>query len=181
MRKAALLLLALCFLSGNADAIPVVWQLNGVTFADGGTASGSFVYDSSTNTYSSVNITTTPGTVLATGATFLFVSPGVSPTSSGFLAGASNVPNLTGTRAFALFFASPLSSNGGLVNLSSGLEASCANATCGSPAAPSRSTNAGSVNGTATSPIPTLSAWALLATGLLLAAAGFAALRRGVF
>lgn len=181
MRKVALLILALGLLSGSADAVPVVWQLNGVTFADGGTASGSFVYDASTNTYGSVNITTTPGTTITTGATLLYVSPGFAPSSTAFLAGASNAPNLTGTRAFFLVFASPLSNAGGLVSLAGSQEASCANATCSSPVAPTRFTNAGSLNGTATSPVPALSAWALLATGLLLAAAGFAALKKGVF
>jgi len=180
MRKAALVLLALGLLAGSADAVPVVWTLTGVTFTDGGTASGSFVYDASTNTYSSVNITTTPGSVITTGALLQYVSPGFPPSSTGFLSGASNAPNLTGTRAFALFFASALTNAGGVVNLSTSQEASCSNATCVAPAAPSRSTNAGAVNGSATAAVPAMSPWALAATALLLAAAAFLALRRNV-
>ncbi len=180
MRKAALAVLALAFVAGSADAFPVVWQLSGVTFADGGTASGSFVYDASTNTYSAVNITTTPGTTITTGATLQYVSPGVTPSATGFLSGASNAADLTGTRAFALFFAAPLTNAGGLVTLATSQEASCANATCGSPAAPARFTNAGAVNGTAASPVPAMAPWALAATALLLAAAAFLALRKSV-
>jgi hypothetical protein len=48
---------------------PVTRNLSGVTFGEGGTASGSFVFDSSTNTYSSINITTTSGSTL-TGTTY---------------------------------------------------------------------------------------------------------------
>ncbi len=180
MRKAALALLALAFLAGSADAFPVVWQLSGVTFTDGGAASGSFVYDATTNTYSSVNITTTAGTVITTGATLLYVSPGVVPSSTGFLSGASNAADLTGTRAFALFFAAPLTNAGGVVALASGQEASCSNATCAAPVAPTRSTNAGAVAGTALSAVPAMSPWALTATALLLAAAAFLALRKSV-
>jgi hypothetical protein len=49
-------------------AAPITWQLDNVTFASNqtsgtgpfdGTATGSFTYDASTNTYSNVNITTT--------------------------------------------------------------------------------------------------------------------------
>lgn len=38
----------------GASAFPVTWTLSGVTFADGGTASGSFVYDAATNNVSDI-------------------------------------------------------------------------------------------------------------------------------
>jgi hypothetical protein len=38
-------------------ANPITWYLSGVRFSDGGTASGSFVYDAINDAYSSVNIT----------------------------------------------------------------------------------------------------------------------------
>ena len=44
-----------------------------MTFDDGGTASGSFVYDAVTNTYSAINVTTTTGATLA-GATYTSLS-----------------------------------------------------------------------------------------------------------
>ncbi len=53
------LLLALgCFAFGSAYATPIQWTLNNVQFSDQTTASGGFVFDASTGTYSNVQITT---------------------------------------------------------------------------------------------------------------------------
>jgi hypothetical protein len=60
--NAALLAAALLATPLVAQAIPVTWTLSGVTFGDGGTASGSFDFDASKNdetAYSNVSITTT--------------------------------------------------------------------------------------------------------------------------
>ncbi|HTO41244.1 MAG TPA: PEP-CTERM sorting domain-containing protein [Rhizomicrobium sp.] len=43
----------------SANAVPITWTLQGLTFDDGGTAYGSFVYDADTGKYTDVNITTT--------------------------------------------------------------------------------------------------------------------------
>jgi len=181
VRRAVLasLVLALGLTSAAASAIPVTWTLQGVTFTDGGTASGSFAYDADTNTYSSVNITTTPGSVILTGATLVYVSPGFAPSNDSVLTAASNAADLTGTRAFALFFGSALTNVGGTVSIASGEEASCANSTCSAPTAPNRFTSAGSVSAQ-TLEIPALSARGLAATALLLAAAALLALRRSL-
>ena len=48
-----------CVLSANAA--PVVWTLDGVTRSDGGTVTGSFTYDAVADTYSAINIISTPG------------------------------------------------------------------------------------------------------------------------
>ena len=61
------LLVFLCVPS-FALADGITWNLSGVTFDDGGAASGSFVYDAPTNTFSAIDITTTPGSAFA-GAT----------------------------------------------------------------------------------------------------------------
>lgn len=50
-------LLAIAF--GSAHAAPLTWTLSGVSFIDGATASGSFVFDASTRTYLSWDIVTT--------------------------------------------------------------------------------------------------------------------------
>ena len=50
-------------LSGVAQAITIEWTLNDVVFTDGGTASGSFLYDTDTSTYSNVSIVTTAGSI----------------------------------------------------------------------------------------------------------------------
>jgi hypothetical protein len=48
----------LLFIAGIASAAPVTWTLNGVTFDDGGTATGQFDYDADLKQYSNVSITT---------------------------------------------------------------------------------------------------------------------------
>jgi hypothetical protein len=51
-----------------AHATPITWTLQDVTFDDGGTALGSFVYDADSGihgTYSSISVVTTPGTSFA--------------------------------------------------------------------------------------------------------------------
>lgn len=61
MRSKLFALIAVVLLVGpmSANAVPLVWNLQGVTFDDGGTATGSFVYDADTLTYSAINIQTT--------------------------------------------------------------------------------------------------------------------------
>ena len=48
------ILVVLCCLIGSAQAAPITWTLEGVTFDDGTTLEGGFDYDASTNTYSNV-------------------------------------------------------------------------------------------------------------------------------
>ncbi len=55
------LALILGFASVSAQAIPILWTLDSVTFVDGGTATGSFVYEADTITFSMINVTTTAG------------------------------------------------------------------------------------------------------------------------
>jgi hypothetical protein len=67
------------------SATPVLWTLQGVTLTDGGTASGSFVYDADTNTYSDLNITTTTGSARA-GSTYTVFNPFTGTSPDGFFA-----------------------------------------------------------------------------------------------
>ena len=53
-----LLAVGLLAASMAANAIPITWHLDGVTFDDGGTATGSFEYDAATNLFSAISITT---------------------------------------------------------------------------------------------------------------------------
>ena len=133
----------------SASASPTLWTLQGVTFNDGGTASGTFLYDAGLNAYSVINVTTTMGTALG-GATYTFVSTGFAPFSGGVLLATSNNANLTGTPAFALLFNAALTANGGTVAVS-GLEAPCADAGCTTPGSSTRFVSGGSV--TAMTPI----------------------------
>jgi len=49
------------FTASVASASPLTWTLNGVTFDDGSTATGTFVAETTTGDLLSWNITTTPG------------------------------------------------------------------------------------------------------------------------
>ena len=51
-------------LSATANAVPVTWALEGAVFDDGGTASGTFTYDSDLNLFTQAAVTTTAGSVL---------------------------------------------------------------------------------------------------------------------
>lgn len=138
-----LILIALT-LTATAYGAPVTYCLQGVTFEDGGVASGCFTYDAATNTYSNVNISTTTGSLRA-GATYSVVCgtsnptcTGVTPSSSAVLYVTSTSANLTGTPGLALVFAIPLTANGGTVAIAFAQEGTCADATCSVPTSPQR-------------------------------------------
>jgi len=165
-------------LPASALAAPLLWTLNGVTFSDGGTASGSFVYDATANTNSAVNITTTTGSVV-TGSMYTFVctSPcgGALGFSNIFLV-ALTVPgsgNLTGLPLLELHFP-PLTNAGGTVTMitATSFEDRCAVPNCTTTSAPVRFLTAGSITASPLAPpvsagIPTLSTWALIVLALL--------------
>ena len=69
MRRLPLLLLfglaLVVTTAGRANASPLVWTLAGVTFNDGGTASGTFTIETTTGLLMDWNITTTAGSTLA--------------------------------------------------------------------------------------------------------------------
>ncbi len=154
---------ALLLLAASASAYPTAWTLVGVQFNDGGTATGSFVYDPATNLYSYVNITTSGGSALP-GATYKFVCgqdvascTGVAPNSTQLLNLTTTNTNQTGEPGLALFFTGVGGTQGlgsgptefdisnASLNVGAGQEAICANAACSSPTNPSRVTIAGFV------------------------------------
>ena len=110
-----------------AEAVPLTWTLNGVIFRDGGTANGSFVYDADTNIFSDFEINTTAGADFA-GATytdFLFGDGAafqVVPDAS--------LPSLDGSLDFTIVMTSPLTNNGGTIDVLIALEGLCQNAAC---------------------------------------------------
>ena len=123
--------LLLCCLLGAASATPLHWQLNGVTFSDGGKAFGGFDFDSSSATYSNIDITTTSGK-LVQGAYYSSAAPLANPSASTTFYGVSTVPVFSGsTLLLSLSFALPLSSGGGTLSFGgSAVESVCASATC---------------------------------------------------
>ena len=125
----ALILVALAAMLPTASADQVSWSLTGVIFGDGGSASGSFVYNANTNAASSINIITTAG-IFFGGATYLGVDPGIGPSATQIAV----VPNpslldFTGTPVLDMIFLSALTNSGGTIGLSA-FEGTCGDAGC---------------------------------------------------
>src|SRR5262249_20427979 len=103
------------------------WTFSGVTFDDGGTASGSFTYDALHNIYTGISVTTTAGTLL-TGASYTSLSPCCGFSNTGLALG-PNVADFTNTHLLFLLFSSPLTKAGGTIPLSFGVgDTSCESA-----------------------------------------------------
>ena len=127
-----LILAALLAWLPAAGASPIQWTLADVLFEDGGTASGSFVYDADTDVFSDILVTTTAG-AFAPGAVYTSLVVG----GAGDAVLTSGSGNLTGAAALQLVFYTPLTNAGGLVPLVdlfflqfSSYEGSCVNASC---------------------------------------------------
>ncbi len=160
-----------------ASADGISWVLTGVTFDDGGTASGSFVYDAVTNTYSAISVTTTTGATLA-GATYTSLSDIAGSSSTGFLFGPNNSSDLTGASFLMWLFDAPLT-NSGVVQVSlppptDSIEGLCISSDCLTFS--SRTVTGGEVVGTAVA-TPEPATFSLVGMGLVALLAG-AAIRK---
>lgn len=108
----------------SAQATPIKWTFADFSFADGGTAAGSFIYDADTNDYFSISITTSGGAL--TGATY-----NVDNNAFGFLSTANSMMALTGLpvnlndRVFWMGFSTSLTNAGGPVDFSFAQETGC--------------------------------------------------------
>jgi len=113
-----------------ADASPVKWHLQNVVFDDGATMTGSFLYDADTNTYSDIDVTTSPGTaIIAPGPETTTVPgfqydristrlPGQTPSDSlVYIDDSSQDPAQEGAGLVELSFRAPLTNVGGFVEL----------------------------------------------------------------
>jgi PEP-CTERM motif len=114
----------------RAAADDVTWTLSDVTFSDGATASGSFVYNVDTNTVSLVDITTTAGSSFG-GATYTGVDPGFPHWMFDIpVVTNSSLTDFLGTGLLDLNFATALTDLGGTVTLL-GAEGTCNTACSG--------------------------------------------------
>lgn len=128
--RGAFLIGSFGLLCSLANAAPLTYHFTG-TFTDGGTFSGQFDYDASTNTYSSVNVVTTMGSKNA-GATYLVVLPGtpLDPTNAMEVTFLPNAGPPMGQDSLSFSF-TPALTGSGPYNVTAGLlEAVCADATC---------------------------------------------------
>jgi hypothetical protein len=132
--------------------------------------SGSFIYEASTNTYSSIAVTTTAGSALP-GAFFQFlnVSNLWDEQFAPFLD--SDAADLTGATGIGLTFSSSLTDAGGIVGVDGYIEAICSGVECFTPMEPQRLILSGSLTGVA---LPEPGTFLLLAMGLI----GAAGMRR---
>lgn len=173
-------------LAASAGAAPVTWYLSGVTMADGAVANGSFVFDASTNTYSSVSITTSGGSVFVS-STYTAVDPNAVSVDDGTnveLVPNAGLANFTGTPVLVLFFQTTLTDAGGSSWLAGGpasYETTCRDSACTGPSLTRRNFLGGIA--TTTPPptsvvVPTLSSFSLAILAVLLAGSTTLMLRR---
>ncbi len=135
-------------LAASASANQVTWDITG-QFDDGGTISGSFVYDANLHQFSSIDVTTSAGSVLS-GALYTLPDPCCSSVSN-FLLFVTTTGNLTGTPVFSDFLVSPMTDAGGTIDLATSgapdfSEESCLDANCTGPAGLERSVISGNVS-----------------------------------
>ena len=110
-----LLALGVMMIAWTADvqATPITWTLSGVTFDDGGTATGSFVFDADTGNYSNISITTAGGTIAgATYAAALAFSG-----ADDLDAVPAMLPDLTGSRVLILGLFAAMTNGGGTISI----------------------------------------------------------------
>ena len=114
--------------------------MDGLVRADGGTVSGSFIYDADTNTYSAINITTTQGSSSLSGETYSGFDPTTSDASGVIFErtqrSISDAAALTGQNSLLFAFVPALTNAGGTVTPVVATEVNCDDASCGSSSTP---------------------------------------------
>ena len=135
-------------LAASASASAVTWDIVG-QFDDGGTISGSFVYDADLDQFSSIDVTTSAGSTLS-GALYTLPDPCCTSVAD-FLLFVTTTGDLTGTPVLSLDLVSPMTDAGGTIDLATSgpgffSEESCANSICSGPAGAERSVVSGDVS-----------------------------------
>lgn len=165
--SAALLLITLG--ARTADAAPITWTLQNVTFASGATGSGSFAYDATSNAYSSLNLSVSAFPVSIFQYPYFFTASN----STTLEKLDSNAADLTGAHVVALAFVSPLTNAGGTIalvtNNGSGADfyTTCANSSCGAALAKTLITGGSVTTMPTTAATPEPTSLSLIPLGLL--------------
>jgi hypothetical protein len=130
-----LILLPIVVSAVMANAAPVTWTFQNVTFGNNSTATltGSFTFDADTNTYSNINITIVAGAMGAgvQAGTYQFLDPSAISDSSTLVA-TVNSNFLDGEPVLFFHFTTPLTDVGGTVSLDTATSetATCSGALC---------------------------------------------------
>jgi hypothetical protein len=160
----AALLLVVLLIPSLASADGITWTLNSVNLIDGGTVTGSFNYNATTNAYSAVNVASTAG-LLFGGVNYSTLTDAVMSGST--VLGLGQNPfydgDLSGQSVLELFFNNPLTNAGGTDSIFA-VEFICTNSGCILPI--TRISYSGNVT---SSPVgaPEPASFLLLASGLL--------------
>lgn len=98
----------------TAHATPITWNLSGVTFDDGGVATGSFVFNADSDVFTAISVTTSGGT---TAESHVYTSPTqfASAQFPDFFEGTMIVPGITANLSMALV--APMTNAGGTINI----------------------------------------------------------------
>jgi hypothetical protein len=114
--------------SGNASAATTTWHLNNAVLTSGATVTGSFIFDSTAGSYTSIDV--------AAGATHFGIPDPASPGNENVLIAVDGPhSNYTATPLLAMNWSSALTPAGGTVNLNTAgfsFLGTCGDATCGS-------------------------------------------------
>lgn len=148
-------------LAGAAAAAPVNWTVN-ATFADTSTMTGTFTYDAATDTVSNVNVTRN-ATLYTAGVS------GGGDTVIWFYV-PSGGPSEVGQPTVAYALAVPMTDAGGVLPIVQKGYGTCAVPTCQGLSGPVEGPAPGDqISGAVAPTVPTLSEWAMILFGLLLA------------
>jgi len=150
-----------------AAADPVQWTLPDLTLVDGGTISGTFTYDSDTATFSKIQVNTSGGALAGVGYTR--AQGGSEWSVPTWVVLRSSAPDSEMVR---IILADPMTNAGGTIAVSSVHEGTCSEACTGGFPTMRFSHTTGAISGSpaaAPAPIPTLSEWAMILLGVMLA------------
>lgn len=155
---------ALAASASAANAVPVTWSIDSLIFDDDSYATGSFVYDASSDSFSSIDVKSFDDSG-ALRNTYVAIVPSKSDQDQISLVTASSGP-LTGTGNLFIGLFASMTDLGGMINISDGdtFEGPCGNDDC-TTGGFDRDFVSGSITGTV-SAVPLPAALPLLAGGI---------------